>query len=60
VLQDILSFAQEAGFHIRDLIKIAIVRPKGQCRILVWLDLQAETSADIPALVEKVLANISQ
>ena len=56
VLMDILSFAQEAGFHIRDLIKSPLLGPKGNAEFLVWLVLQAETSADIPALVEKVLA----
>ena len=55
VLMDILSFAQEAGFHIRDLIKSPLLGPKGNAEFLVWLVLQVETSADIPALVEKVL-----
>jgi len=56
VLLDILSFAQENGFHIRDLIKSPLLGPKGNAEFLVWLNLQTETSADIPALVEKVLA----
>jgi 23S rRNA (cytidine1920-2'-O)/16S rRNA (cytidine1409-2'-O)-methyltransferase len=56
VLLDILSFAQEAGFHIRDLIKSPLLGPKGNAEFLVWLDMQAKTSVDIPALVEKVLA----
>lgn len=55
VLLDILSFAQENGFHICDLIKSPLLGPKGNAEFLVWLDLQTETSADIPALVEKVL-----
>jgi 23S rRNA (cytidine1920-2'-O)/16S rRNA (cytidine1409-2'-O)-methyltransferase len=56
VLLDILSFAQENGFHIRDLVKSPLLGPKGNAEFLVWLDLQTEISADIPALVEKVLA----
>jgi 23S rRNA (cytidine1920-2'-O)/16S rRNA (cytidine1409-2'-O)-methyltransferase len=56
VLLDILSFAQDAGFHIRDLVKSPLLGPKGNAEFLVWLDMQPETSADIPALVEKVLA----
>ncbi len=56
VLLDILSFAQETGFHIHDLIKSPLLGPKGNAEFLVWLDLRNETSADIPALVEKVLA----
>jgi 23S rRNA (cytidine1920-2'-O)/16S rRNA (cytidine1409-2'-O)-methyltransferase len=56
VLLDILSFAQEAGFHIRDLIKSPLLGPKGNAEFLVWLDMQTETSADIAALVEKALA----
>ena len=57
VLTDILSLAQnELGFHIRDLIKSPLLGPKGNAEFLAWLDLQNETSADIPALVEKVLS----
>jgi 23S rRNA (cytidine1920-2'-O)/16S rRNA (cytidine1409-2'-O)-methyltransferase len=56
VLLDILSFAQDAGFHIRDLIKSPLLGPKGNAEFLVWLDLQTEASADIPTLIEKVLA----
>jgi 23S rRNA (cytidine1920-2'-O)/16S rRNA (cytidine1409-2'-O)-methyltransferase len=56
VLLDILSFAQENGFHIRDLVKSPLLGPKGNAEFLVLLDMQTETSADIPALVEKVLA----
>ena len=55
VLLDILSFAQETGFHIRDLVKSPLLGPKGNAEFLVWMDLRTETSTDIPALVEKVL-----
>jgi 23S rRNA (cytidine1920-2'-O)/16S rRNA (cytidine1409-2'-O)-methyltransferase len=55
VLLDILSFAQETGFHICGLVKSPLLGPKGNAEFLVWLDLQAQTSADMPALVEKVL-----
>jgi 23S rRNA (cytidine1920-2'-O)/16S rRNA (cytidine1409-2'-O)-methyltransferase len=56
VLLDILSFAQDAGFHIRGLIKSPLLGPKGNVEFLVWLDMQTEPGTDIPAWVEKALA----
>lgn len=55
VLLDILNFAQSESMGIRGLIKSPLLGPKGNAEFLVWL--QAEgTSADIPALVEKVIS----
>ena len=54
VLTDVLSFAQNEGFGIRGLIKSPLLGPKGNAEFLAWLGEQT-TSADIPALVEKVL-----
>jgi hypothetical protein len=37
------------------LLKSPLLGPKGNAEFLAWLDL-SETSAEIPALVEKVMA----
>ena len=54
VLVDVLTFAQNEGFGICGLIKSPLLGPKGNAEFLAWLGKQT-TSADIPALVEKVL-----
>ncbi|MFT3890426.1 MAG: TlyA family RNA methyltransferase [Anaerolineales bacterium] len=54
VLVDVLTFAQNEGFGIQGLIKSPLLGPKGNAEFLVWLGKQ-NTSADIPALVEKAL-----
>lgn len=38
VLLDILSFARNAGFCLRGLIKSPLLGPKGNAEFLVWLD----------------------
>jgi len=38
VLTDVLSFAQNAGFGIRGLIKSPLLGPKGNAEFLVWLN----------------------
>jgi 23S rRNA (cytidine1920-2'-O)/16S rRNA (cytidine1409-2'-O)-methyltransferase len=38
VLLDVLSFAKNAGFALRGLIKSPLLGPKGNAEFLVWLD----------------------
>ena len=57
VLLDVLSFAQQEGFHIHGLIKSPLLGPKGNAEFLVWLD-QAEVrdgGEKIDQMVERVL-----
>lgn len=42
VLLDVLSFAKQAGFGLRGLIKSPLLGPKGNAEFLVWLDLNPE------------------
>jgi 23S rRNA (cytidine1920-2'-O)/16S rRNA (cytidine1409-2'-O)-methyltransferase len=54
VLLEVLNFAIETGFGLRGLVKSPLLGPKGNTEFLAWLDLN-QNSADIPALVEKVI-----
>jgi len=56
VLNDVLAYAQQAGFGIHGLIKSPLLGPKGNAEFLVWLREQNK-NVDIPALVDSVLAN---
>ena len=57
VLLDVLSFAQQAGFSVRGLIKSPLLGPKGNAEFLVWLN-QApagERSVEFNPMLERVL-----
>jgi 23S rRNA (cytidine1920-2'-O)/16S rRNA (cytidine1409-2'-O)-methyltransferase len=55
VLLDVLSFARNAGFGLRGLIKSPLLGPKGNAEFLVWLDL------DPPGFsVEELVAGVIQ
>lgn len=53
VLLDILSFAKNAGFGLRGLIKSPLLGPKGNAEFLVWLDLDSPGSS-----AEELVANV--
>ena len=53
VLLDILSFAKNAGFGLRGLIKSPLLGPKGNAEFLVWLDLDSPGS-----FAEELVANV--
>ena len=57
VLLDILSFAQQEGFHIRGLIKSPLLGPKGNAEFLVWLDVSPgnESREEVSQLIEHVV-----
>ena len=57
VLVDVLTFAQQAGFSIRGLIKSPLWGPKGNAEFLVWLNQEStrDGSVEINELVEGVL-----
>jgi predicted rRNA methylase YqxC with S4 and FtsJ domains len=66
VLFDVLSFAQQAGFTVRGLIKSPLLGPKGNAEFLVWLNqvyperrrrAVESRSVDLIALVERALGN---
>lgn len=54
VLLDILSFAKNAGFGLRGLIKSPLLGPKGNAEFLVWLDLHSEDRS-VEELVNEVI-----
>ena len=41
VLVDVLTFARNAGFGLRGLVKSSLLGPKGNAEFLVWLGLEA-------------------
>jgi len=53
VLLEILNFAQNAGFGVRDLIKSPLFGPKGNAEFLTWLTMD-DHQADIPELVNSL------
>jgi len=53
VLLDILSFAKNAGFGLRGLIKSPLLGPKGNAEFLVWLDFDSPGSS-----AEELVANV--
>ena len=59
VLTDVLTFAQQAGFAIKGLVKSPLLGPKGNAEFLVWLKqagLESEAPVvDIPVLVAGAL-----
>lgn len=54
VLLEVLSFAQQEGFHVRGLIKSPLLGPKGNTEFLVWLG-ENGRALDINELVPEVL-----
>jgi 23S rRNA (cytidine1920-2'-O)/16S rRNA (cytidine1409-2'-O)-methyltransferase len=54
VLLDILSFAKQAGFGLRGLIKSPLMGPKGNAEFLVWLDF-GSAGPPIEELVARVI-----
>jgi 23S rRNA (cytidine1920-2'-O)/16S rRNA (cytidine1409-2'-O)-methyltransferase len=54
VLLDILSFARNAGFGLRGLIKSPLLGPKGNAEFLVWLDLHSEGKS-VEELVDGII-----
>jgi 23S rRNA (cytidine1920-2'-O)/16S rRNA (cytidine1409-2'-O)-methyltransferase len=54
VLLDILSFAKNAGFGLRGLIKSPLLGPKGNAEFLAWLDLHSE-SKPVEELVDSII-----
>ncbi|MCI0520649.1 MAG: TlyA family RNA methyltransferase [Chloroflexi bacterium] len=55
VLVDVLSFAQEAGFALRGLLRSPLLGPKGNVEFLAWLGLPAAAPVDAAALAESIL-----
>ena len=57
VLLGILSFAQQAEFRIRRLIKSPLLGPKGNAEFLVWLDTSPgdEDAEELSQLIESVV-----
>ncbi len=56
VLLDILTFAQNAGFAIRGLVRSPLLGPKGNAEFLVWLA-NGGNEIDIPGLVDSLFTN---
>jgi 23S rRNA (cytidine1920-2'-O)/16S rRNA (cytidine1409-2'-O)-methyltransferase len=57
VLLEVLGFAREIGFSLRGLVKSPVVGPKGNIEFLAWLDLNKNTSADLPTLVNRAMGD---
>ncbi len=55
VLEDVLDFAQKAGYNIRGLIKSPLTGPKGNVEFLAWLGVEEAGKADIGAMIRKAL-----
>ncbi|HEY2980888.1 MAG TPA: TlyA family RNA methyltransferase [Anaerolineales bacterium] len=54
VLNDVLSFAMEAGYAVRGLLRSPILGPKGNAEFLVWLEVGE--SREVPeAWIDKVI-----
>ena len=56
VLIDVLSYAQQEGFSVQELIKSPLLGPKGNAEFLVWLTLLPDVrSEELIPLVETAL-----
>ena len=55
VLLDVLTFAQNEGFGIKDLLRSPVLGPKGNVEFLAWLDLTGKL-AEIEVLVDQVVS----
>ncbi len=51
VLRELLSFAQEEGFSVMDLIRSPLLGPKGNVEFLVHLKFPGEAHADLESLI---------
>jgi 23S rRNA (cytidine1920-2'-O)/16S rRNA (cytidine1409-2'-O)-methyltransferase len=58
VLLDVLSFAQNAGFSVRGLIRSPILGPKGNAEFLVWLS-PGGPAADITQWIDSAVPSAS-
>jgi 23S rRNA (cytidine1920-2'-O)/16S rRNA (cytidine1409-2'-O)-methyltransferase len=58
VLLDVLSFAQNAGFLVRGLIRSPILGPKGNAEFLVWLS-PGGPAADITQWIDSAVPSAS-
>ena len=56
VLLDVLTFAQNAGFGVRGLVKSPLLGPKGNAEFLAWVDLSAEEGVEVKQLIENIIA----
>ena len=55
VLLDVLTFAQNAGFSIRGLVKSPLVGPKGNVEFLAWMDQASNPEgSDLDSLMGKL------
>ena len=56
VLIDVLSYAQQEGFTVQELIKSPLLGPKGNAEFLAWLTLQPDVrSQELITLIETAL-----
>ena len=55
VLKEILTSAQEEGFHIRGLIRSPILGPKGNVEFLAWLSLHEGKTSRLDEIVNHAL-----
>ena len=56
VLIDVLSYAQQEGFTVQELIKSPLLGPKGNAEFLVWLTLSPDVrSQELIPLIETAL-----
>ena len=56
VLIDVLSYAQQEGFTVQELIKSPLLGPKGNAEFLVWLTLLPDVrSQELITLIETAL-----
>jgi 23S rRNA (cytidine1920-2'-O)/16S rRNA (cytidine1409-2'-O)-methyltransferase len=56
VLEEVLTFAQENDYTVRDLIRSPLLGPKGNVEFLCHLAFPGESRVDIAALISKALA----
>jgi 23S rRNA (cytidine1920-2'-O)/16S rRNA (cytidine1409-2'-O)-methyltransferase len=56
VLQEVLTFAGESGYAVRDLIRSPLLGPKGNVEFLCHLFYPAKNGGDITSLIAKAMA----
>lgn len=55
VLLDVLTFAQNAGFEVRELVKSPLLGPKGNAEFLVWMYVNTnQEESDLDGLIRKL------
>ncbi len=57
VLVDVLTFAQNAGFSVRGLIKSPLTGPKGNIEFLAWLAVGEAEETELAGLVQQLLGD---